>query len=70
MSLLTEEEKNALSIRRMIFHVVGKSLVEPTLLEEITPPEHTDFFLERVKSVLCSRRTKGGYYLFNAFLRL
>ncbi|MFZ2450076.1 MAG: nucleoid-associated protein [Methylovulum miyakonense] len=52
MSLLTEEEKNALSIRRMIFHVVGKSLVEPTLLEEITPPEHTDFFLERVKSAL------------------
>lgn len=52
MSLLTEDEKNALSIKRMIFHVVGKSLEEPILLQEIDPPEHTDFFLERVKSGL------------------
>jgi len=52
MNLLTDEEKESLSIRRMIFHVVGKSLEEPILLEEINPPEHTDFFLERVKSAL------------------
>jgi hypothetical protein len=52
MSLLTEEEKDALSIRRMIFHVVGKSLEEPILLQEIDPPEYTDFFLKRVKSGL------------------
>lgn len=41
-----------MSITRMIFHVVGKTLEEPILLEEIDPPEHTDFFLERIKSVL------------------
>jgi hypothetical protein len=52
MSLLTEEEEKALSIRRMIFHVVGKSLEEPVLLQEIEPPEHTDFFLKRVESGL------------------
>lgn len=49
MSLLTEDEKNTISIKRMIFHVVGKSLDEPILLQEIDPPEHTDFFLDRVK---------------------
>lgn len=36
----------------MIFHVVGKSLKEPILLKEISPPEHADFFLERVKAAL------------------
>lgn len=52
MSLLTDDEIGALSIRRMIFHVVGKSLEEPILLHEIDPPEHADFFLDRVKSGL------------------
>ena len=52
MSLLTDTEKESLSINRMIFHVVGKSLEEPILLKEIDPPEHADFFLERVKSAL------------------
>jgi len=36
----------------MIFHVVGKTLEEPILLEEIAPPQHTDFFVDRVKSAL------------------
>jgi hypothetical protein len=52
MSFLTDVEKESLTINRMIFHVVGKSLDEPILLEEITPPQHTDFFLERVRSAL------------------
>lgn len=52
MSLLTDKEKENLTIKRMIFHVVGKSLEEPILLKEIHPPQHTDFFLERVKSAL------------------
>lgn len=52
MSFLTDEEKEDLSINRMIFHVVGKSLEEPMLLNEISPPQHTDFFLGRVKSAL------------------
>ncbi|WP_150046221.1 nucleoid-associated protein [Methylomonas rhizoryzae] len=52
MILLTDEEKDSMSITRMIFHVVGKMLEEPILLEEINPPEHTDFFLDRIKSVL------------------
>lgn len=52
MILLTDEEKDAMSITRMIFHVVGKTLGEPILLQEIDPPEHADFFLGRIKSVL------------------
>jgi hypothetical protein len=52
MSFLADEEKDALAIRRMIFHVVGKTLSAPILLNEITPPQHADFFLERVKSAL------------------
>jgi hypothetical protein len=52
MAFLEEHEQSTLSIKRMIFHVVGKSLDEPILLEEISPPQHTDFFLERVKSSL------------------
>ncbi|KAB2912040.1 MAG: nucleoid-associated protein [Dechloromonas sp.] len=52
MSFLSEEEKGFLSINRMIFHVVGNKLEEPILLEEISPPQHADFFLERVKSAL------------------
>ena len=52
MAFLEDHEKDVLSIKRMIFHVVGKVLEEPILLEEISPPQHTDFFLERVKSSL------------------
>ncbi|MCJ2050262.1 nucleoid-associated protein [Methylobacterium sp. J-070] len=43
----------------MIFHVVGKSLEEPILLDEISPPQHQDFFLERVKSSL-----RGNLFAF------
>ena len=52
MSFLTDEEINALTIKRMIFHVVGGELEIPVLLSEISPPEHVDFFLERIKSAL------------------
>lgn len=52
MSFLTEDEINSLSIQRMIFHVVGKNLEVPVLLNEISPPLHSDFFLERIKSSL------------------
>lgn len=52
MGFLSDDEKAALSISRMIFHVVGKSLEEPILLNEIAPPQHTDFFLDRVRSAL------------------
>jgi hypothetical protein len=44
MSFLTDEEINALTIKRMIFHVVGGELEIPVLLSEISPPEHVDFF--------------------------
>lgn len=49
MSFLTEEEVETLTIERMIFHVVGKNLTVPVLLSEISPPQHVDFFLERIK---------------------
>ncbi|MGY2800349.1 hypothetical protein ACVWV0_004625 [Ewingella americana] len=53
MSFLTEEEIKSLSIKRMIFHVVGKKSSDvPTLLSEISPPLYVDFFLERIKSAL------------------
>lgn len=59
MAFLTDDEKAALQIRRMIFHVVGKTLEEPILLEEIAPPQHTDFFADRVRSAL-----KGNLFEF------
>lgn len=59
MSFLTEEEVDLLTINRMIFHVVGKNLEIPVLLNEITPPQHTDFFLGRIKTSL-----KGNLFNF------
>ncbi|CNJ19055.1 nucleoid-associated protein [Yersinia frederiksenii] len=53
MSFLTEEEVKNLTIKRMIFHVIGKKSTEPPiLLSEISPPLHVDFFLERIKSAM------------------
>lgn len=52
MGFLTDEEKEALAIRRMIFHVVGKDFDEPTLLPEITPLQEAAFFVGRVRSAL------------------
>ena len=59
MSFLTDDEKDQLEITRMIFHVVGRELDGPVLLEEIAPPEHADFFVERVRSAL-----KGNLFTF------
>lgn len=52
MSFLTDAERDALEIRRMIFHVVGHDPEDLVLLDEIAPPQHADFFIERVKHVL------------------
>jgi 37-kD nucleoid-associated bacterial protein len=52
MSFFNDGEIESLKIKRMIFHVVGKTLPGPILLSEISPPLHTDFFLGRVKSAL------------------
>ncbi|MGC0867804.1 nucleoid-associated protein [Pantoea agglomerans] len=59
MSFLTDEEALDLRINRMIFHVVGKNLDVPILLSEISPLQHVDFFLERIKSSL-----KGNAFSF------
>ncbi|CAA2158975.1 hypothetical protein MBRA_04217 [Methylobacterium brachiatum] len=61
MAFLTDAEKDALSIRRMIFHVVGKDLDEPILLPEITPLQEPAFFLGRVRSALT-----GNLFAFRA----
>ena len=61
MSFLSDEEVASLRINRMIFHVVGKNLDIPVLLREITPLQHVDFFLERIKSSL-----KGNLFTFIA----
>lgn len=61
MSFLSDEEVASLRINRMIFHVVGKNLDVPVLLREITPLQHVDFFLERIKSSL-----KGNLFTFIA----
>lgn len=52
MSFLTDLEVDSLAINRMIFHVVGKSMESYKLLSEISPPQHVEFFLERIKSSL------------------
>lgn len=59
MSFLTDQDIQNLSINKMIFHVVGKNLEVPTLLKEISPLQHVDFFLERIKSSL-----KGNIFSF------
>ncbi|WP_372422316.1 nucleoid-associated protein [Salinarimonas chemoclinalis] len=56
MSFFTQEQMGSLSIERMVFHVVGPHLTAPILLEELNPPVHTNFFLERVKSAVESSR--------------
>ncbi|WP_296706385.1 nucleoid-associated protein [Rhodoblastus sp.] len=52
MPFLSDDEKAAISINRMIFHVVGKTADDLKLLDEISPPQFTDFFVDRVKSAL------------------
>ena len=59
MSFLSDQETQTLRINRMIFHVVGKNLEVPILLREISPLQHIDFFLERIKSSL-----KGNVFTF------
>lgn len=59
MSILSEQEVQNLTINKMIFHVVGKNLEVPTLLKEIKPLQHVDFFLERIRSSL-----KGNLFCF------
>lgn len=59
MSFLTDDEVANLTINRMIFHVVGKELATPILLNEIRPIEHSDFFIGRIKSSL-----KGNHFTF------
>jgi hypothetical protein len=52
MAFLTDEEKENLTIERMIFHIVGPDMDEPQILDEISPPEHDDFFLGRIRIAL------------------
>jgi len=59
MAFLTDEEKENLTIERMIFHVVGPHMTEPRILDEISPPEHTDFFIERIRTAL-----RGNQFAF------
>ncbi len=50
MGFLSEDERSSLKLERMIFHVVGKTLDEPVILDEIDPLQEAEFFLERVKA--------------------
>ncbi len=59
MAFLTDEERENLTIERMIFHVVGPHMPEPQILDEIAPPEHTDFFVERIRTAL-----RGNLFAF------
>lgn len=59
--MITEAHWETLSIKRMIFHVIGKSAQHPTLLDSIVPHEgYEEFFLDRVKDTL-----RGAAYVFN-----
>lgn len=61
MGILENGRDAPLSIERMIFHLVGLDGDHgPTVLEEITPPEHEEFFLERIRSSF-----RGNRYRFN-----
>ena len=59
MAFLTDEEREILTIERMIFHVVGPHMPEPQTLDQIAPPEHTDFFVERIRTAL-----RGNLFAF------
>lgn len=61
MALLTEAQKDALAIERMIFHAVNSDHELPTFFAEVSPPQCADFFLERIKDTL-----KGSSYIFAA----
>ncbi|MFS7161141.1 nucleoid-associated protein [Serratia proteamaculans] len=52
MSFFLNDDVSTLTINKMIFHIVGKGLTVPVLLNEISPPVFTDFFLERIKTSL------------------
>lgn len=58
--MLTNEEIEALSIDRMIFHVVRPDSEEPVFLAEMPPPQFADFFVKRVRDTL-----RGSSYDFN-----
>lgn len=61
MGILQNGGDASFSIERMIFHVVGLGgKFGPTILEEISPPEHADFFLERIRYAF-----RGNLYRFN-----
>lgn len=61
MTLLSDPEIDALSIDRMIFHVVDPESADPIFLAEVVPPQFSEFFIERVKDTL-----KGASYHFRA----
>jgi len=59
MALLTDGEIANLKIERMIFHVVRPDQSEPIFLEEVSPPQQVEFFIERIKETM-----KGASYIF------
>jgi len=57
MPFFTDEELDRISIEKMIFHVVGPLQGNaPLILEEISPPQHTAFFLDRILSIASGSR--------------
>lgn len=59
MSILNDKEVQALTIERMIFHVVEPESDRPKFLAEVSPPQCKEFFTERVKETL-----RGAAYVF------
>jgi hypothetical protein len=50
MAFLDDLQLKKLTIERMIFHVVGPKEEHLVLLNEVAPGEHSDFFLDRIRS--------------------
>lgn len=60
MAFFTEDQMRVMSIRRMVFHIVGPKRESLVLLPEFTPGKFEQFFLDRIKSV-----NFGHSYIFS-----
>lgn len=56
MPFFEDDEAGALAIERMVFHLVGPNPDQLVRLEELHPGRFTEFFLERIKSVVNGTR--------------
>ena len=59
--MLTDEEKEAISVERMIFHVVDPIQSKPSFLAEMDPPEFVDRVRDTLRGASYDFRPGSGY---------